>query len=239
MQQATTVPRSHFAALGSFLFHHREALFPFAYLSVWLPGPRVFHHPLMAIVIGLAIALIGQLIRVATIGLDYVVRGTETLATSGVYAHCRNPMYVGNLLILGGVAVGSNSWTCVMVAGLLFILVSVSIVAAEESLLRHKFGLAFDEYCRDVPRWMPRWTGFVAMFRSTPFRWRGALVEENGTLFRWVLGFSVLTLWHLYRLGQWAEQDELVQMVMAIVIAAIVVRLRVRNLKKARQLVAD
>ena len=148
-------------------------------------------------------------------------------------------MYVGKLLIVTGVAVGSNSWTCVMVAVPMFALVYMSIVAAEECYLRDKFGPAFSEYCRDVPRWMPRWNGLMAVFRGRQFSWRRVLVKEYGTPFGWILGFSVLTLWHLYRLGEWAEQDELVQTVMAIVIAATVVRLRVRHLKKSRRLVAD
>jgi hypothetical protein len=81
----------------------------------------------------------------------------EDLVTSGV-AHCRNPMYVGNLLMLAGVAMGSNSWTCVLVAIPVFTFVYMAIVAAEETFLRDKFGAAFDGYTRDVPRWIPRWS---------------------------------------------------------------------------------
>jgi protein-S-isoprenylcysteine O-methyltransferase Ste14 len=246
MQEATGVPRSHLAAAGSFLFHFREALFPFACLAVFLPGPRVFAGPLTAVLAGLVIALIGQLIRIATIGLDYIIRGgknrrvyAEDLVTSGVYAHCRNPMYIGNLLILTGVAVGSNSWTCIAVAVPLFLFVYVAIVAAEEDFLRRKFGAPFEEYCRDVPRWLPHWAGLIETFRRSPFRWRRVLVKEYGTPFGWIMGFSVLTLWHLYQLGQIAEQDELVQLVTVIMVATVIVRLRVRYLKKKKRLVAD
>jgi protein-S-isoprenylcysteine O-methyltransferase Ste14 len=246
MQQATGVPRSHLAALGSFLFHFREALFPFACLAVFLPGPRVFEQPLLAVLVGLGVALTGQLIRVGTIGLDYIIRGgknrrvyAEDLVTSGVYAHCRNPMYIGNLLILTGVAIGSNSWTCIALTVPLFILVYVAIVAAEEDFLRRKFGAPFEEYCRDVPRWLPHWRGLLETFRRAPFRWRRVLVKEYGTPFGWIMGFSVLTLWHLYQSGEIAEQDELVQLVSIIMLATIVVRLRVRYLKKKKRLIAD
>ena len=245
-EPATVVPQGYFAALGSFLFHYREALFPFACLAVWLPGPRIFPYPLTAVGVGLVIAVIGQLLRIATIGLEYIVRGgknrrvyAEDLVTSGVYAHCRNPMYVGNMLILAGVAVGSNSWTCVIVVVPLFTLAYMAIVAAEEQFLRNKFGLAFDEYCRRVPRWIPYGIGFGETFRHGQFKWRRVLVKEYGTPFGWILGFSVLTLWHLYQLGEIAEQDELVQVVTTIVIVTIMVRLRVRHLKKTGRLVAD
>lgn len=213
---------------------------------VWLPGPAIFQQPLRAVVAGIVVALIGQSIRIGTIGIDYIIRGgknrriyAEGLVTSGVYAHCRNPMYVGNLLIVAAVALGSNSWTCVFVTVPLFTLVYIAIVAAEEQFLLAKFGFAFEEYCRDVPRWLPRWNGFIEMFRRTPFHWRRVLVKEYGTPFGWIVGFGVLTLWHLYQQGEIAEQDELVQLVIATVVAAIVVRMRVRYLKKSGRLIAD
>jgi hypothetical protein len=77
------------------------------------------------------------------------------------------------------------------------------------------------------------------MFRRTPFHWRRVLVKEYGTPFGWIVGFGVLTLWHLYQQGEIAEQDELVQLVIATVVAAIVVRMRVRYLKKSGRLIAD
>jgi protein-S-isoprenylcysteine O-methyltransferase Ste14 len=245
-EPATVMPQGHFAALGSFLFHYREALFPFACLTVWLPGPPIFPHPLTAVAVGLVIALIGQLIRIATIGLEYIIRGgknrrvyAEDLVTSGVYAHCRNPMYVGNMLILAGVAVGSNSWMCVIVVVPLFTVAYMAIVAAEEQFLRSKFGPAFDEYCHHVPRWIPYGIGMAEMLRRAEFKWRRVLVKEYGTPFGWIIGFSVLTLWHLYRRGEIAEQDELVQLVTAIIVVTIIVRLRVRHLKKTGRLIAD
>jgi isoprenylcysteine carboxyl methyltransferase (ICMT) family protein YpbQ len=163
----------------------------------------------------------------------------EALVTGGVYSHCRNPMYVGNLLILTGVAVGSNSWTCVLLAVPLFTLVYMAIVAAEENFLRAKFGQAFDEYCHDVPRWIPHWKGLIETFRNSKFHWRRVVVKEYGTTFGWILGFSVLTLWHLWLLGEIAKRDALVQTIVAILIAAVIVRFRIRFLKKSRRLVAD
>ena len=48
----------------------------------------------------------------------------------------RNPMYVGNMLILIGLAVASNSWTCVAVVIPVYAFVCAAIVAAEERYLR-------------------------------------------------------------------------------------------------------
>ena len=93
--------------------------------------------------------------RAGTIGLVYIIRGgknrrvyAKDLVTEGVYAHSRNPMYVGNVLILSGVAITSNCWTTVLVAMPVTAFVYRAIVAAEENYLRGKFGPAFDDYCR-------------------------------------------------------------------------------------------
>jgi len=246
MRNVIVARHPSFTALGSFLFHYREALFPFACFAVFLPGPPLFERSFAAVVVGLLITLSGQLVRISTIGLEYIIRGgknrrvyAEDLVTSGVYAHSRNPMYIGNLLILLGVAVASNSWTCVLIVAPLFTLVYLAIVAAEEGYLRDKFGAAFDDYCRDVPRWMPHWHGLLATFGSSHFHWRRVLLKEYGTPFGWILGFSVLTVWHLWREGLIADRVEIVQLVTVIVLAAIVVRFRVRYLKKSRRLVAD
>jgi protein-S-isoprenylcysteine O-methyltransferase Ste14 len=246
MSESSATPGHLFAVTGSFLFRYREGLFPFACLTVFLPGEALFADPLLAVATGLFVTLVGQFIRVATIGLEYIVRGgknrrvyAEDLVTAGVYAHCRNPMYVGNLLILAGVAVGSNSWTCVLVAIPLFTLVYMAIVAAEEAFLRNKFGAAFDAYALDVPRWIPRWSGLLDTFAASKFHWTRVLLKEYGTPFGWIVGFAILTLWHLWRAGQIAERDALVQCVVVIVVLTVLVRLRIRYLKKSRRIVAD
>ena len=57
---------------------------------------------------GIAIAACGQLLRAAVIGLEYLKRGgvnkqphVDRLVTGGMFAHGRNPLRVGNVLING------------------------------------------------------------------------------------------------------------------------------------------
>ncbi len=155
--------------IGNFLFKYRTIVFPAFLPLALLPSPTLFDHPLYAAVIGFALSALGEAVRVTTIGMQYIVRGgrdrrvyAKDLVTGGFYAHTRNPMYVGNVLILVGLAVASNSWFCAVVLTAAYVFVCVAIVAAEESYLRDKFGAAFDEYCRDVPRWLPRMSGIGA-----------------------------------------------------------------------------
>src|SRR5581483_667841 len=112
--------------------------------------------------LGLVVALTGQGLRAAVIGYAYIKRGgvnkrihADQLVTEGLFAHARNPLYVGNLLILAGLFIIHNHPAVYMLGGLYFVSAYIAIVAAEERFLSDKFGGAYDDYCRRVPRWLP------------------------------------------------------------------------------------
>jgi protein-S-isoprenylcysteine O-methyltransferase Ste14 len=232
---------------GNFWFRYRNFLFPALALLVFLPGPEIFRASIDAALLGLTVASLGQLVRAGTIGFKYVIRGgkdrrvyAEDLVTEGIYAHCRNPMYVGNLLILGGVATASNSWACVALAVPLFVFIYFAIVAAEENYLRGKFGAAFDAYCRDVPRWIPRLSGLGETLRSMHFNWRRVIVKEYGTPFGWICGISVIALWNLYfDDGTWVGDEHWLRVLFTTVAIAVVAWATARFLKKSKRIVAD
>jgi protein-S-isoprenylcysteine O-methyltransferase Ste14 len=192
--------------IGNFLFKYRTIVFPLFLPLALLPSPTLFDRPVIAAAIGFALAALGEAVRVSTIGMQYIVRGgrdrrvyAKDLVTGGFYAHTRNPMYVGNVLILVGLAVASNSWFCAVVLTAAYVFVCVAIVAAEESYLRDKFGAAFDEYCRDVPRWLPRMSGIGATLADYHFNWRRVVTKEYGTPLGWTLTWGVLVIWNLSR----------------------------------------
>ena len=100
--------------IGNFFFKYRNWLFIILYLLLFVPSPPLFgkdtfgqHYFWWPIIIGLIITITGQAIRGATIGLAYIIRGgkegkvyAEELVTTGIFSHCRNPLYVGNILML-------------------------------------------------------------------------------------------------------------------------------------------
>ena len=231
---------------GNFLFRYRNALFPFACVLLFLPGPDPFPDPLQATAVGAVIAALGQLIRAATIGLRYVVRGgrdrrvyAEDLVTEGIYSHTRNPMYVGNLLIMIGLAIASNSWVTIAVAVPLGCLMYASIVAAEEDYLQQRFGAAFRAYCRDVPRWWPRLAGLRATLTSMQFRWRRVVVKEYGTPFGWISVLILMALYNLWMSDQWdARLADIRRLEVILLIAAIAWSVAM-TLKRTKTLVAD
>jgi protein-S-isoprenylcysteine O-methyltransferase Ste14 len=205
---STIVRPGFLVAAGRFWFRWRNTLFPLLFLIVFLPGPRVFGSALVAAAVGFAVAALGQVVRATTIGIEYVIRGgrdgrvyAEDLVVAGLYRHVRNPMYVGNVLILLGVALASDSWTCVLVAVPLFLGIYTAIVAAEEAFLAARFGAQYEEFVRTVPRWIPRLRGIASTLRERPLQWRRIVLKEYGTPFGWVSGILLLALWNVWRDG--------------------------------------
>ena len=161
--------------LGNFFFRYRDALFTAVLLTLFLlfrpQYPRGNEHfDNLLDLIGIGVALIGQLLRVAVIGLAYIIRGgsnrrvyAKNLVTAGFFAHSRNPLYLGNLLVLLGLfLIWNNPWVYLL-GGAFFLLGYAAIVAAEEVYLRGKFGSAYDAYARAVPRWLPSTRGLRAV----------------------------------------------------------------------------
>ena len=86
----------------------------------------------------------------------YVKKNRE-LTITGPYAHTRNPLYLGSMLIAAGFAVALLSWPVALVLAVGFTVIYVPVIASEERFLRATFP-GFDAYCRRVPRLIPRLT---------------------------------------------------------------------------------
>ena len=232
--------------IGNFMFHWRNLLFPFACALVLLPGEDLFDDPLHAALVGFVVALVGQTVRILTIGFEYVVRGgrnrrvyADDLVTGGIYQLSRNPMYVGNLIILVGLALASNTWTCILVASVGFLFVYVAIVAAEESFLSRKFGAAYDRYRAEVPRWLPRAGAVRGAGVAGRFHWRRVLVKEYGTPMGWCTMLLAILTVQLGRAGLLDERQEELTVIVLAFAALFAAYLRVRALKLSRRLIAD
>jgi protein-S-isoprenylcysteine O-methyltransferase Ste14 len=195
-------------AAGNFFFKYRNWLFIILYLLLFIPSPPLFGENSFGnyfyrwpITIGLFVTVAGQLIRGATIGLAYIIRGgkqgkvyAEQLVTTGIFSHTRNPLYIGNILMLMGVGILSNSLLYVFIVMPLFMVIYQAIVLAEENFLRNKFGQSFDEYCLRVNRWIPRLKSLGDTFNSMRFNWRRWLLKEYNTQYVWLTGITLILL---------------------------------------------
>lgn len=110
-------------------------------------------HP-HAIAWSLLLVLPGLALRAVSSG---TVKKNRELAVAGPYAYTRNPLYLGSSLIAAGFALALFSWpvALLLVAG--FAAIYIPVILSEERFLRGAFP-GFDDYCRHVPRFLPRLT---------------------------------------------------------------------------------
>ena len=84
-------------------------------------------------------------------------RAPDRLVTTGPYGWSRNPMYLGHLLSLAGLALATGS--PVAVVGLLWQWRRLAErVEIDEERLERVFGDEYRDYAGRVPRWVPRTT---------------------------------------------------------------------------------
>jgi len=123
--------------------------FFFAALYLWLARPT----PLF---MALSLLLVVPGIWLRAYASGYVKKNAE-LTITGPYAHTRNPLYVGSMLIAFGFALASRSLWIAIALILLFALIYLPVIRSEEAFLRSKF-TSFDAYAARVPRLVPRLT---------------------------------------------------------------------------------
>jgi len=232
--------------LGNILFHYRNFLFPVFYFLLFVPSQDVFDSIRFPIIAGFIVAALGQSIRVATIGLVYIIRGgknrqiyAEGLVTEGLFSHCRNPLYVGNVLIIVGLGIMSNSFFFMGLMIPLFLFFYQAIVMAEENFLRNKFGEGYDRYTEKVNRWLPDLRGISTTLTSMTFNWTRVFIREYTTTYIWLTGAVLLVFKNYYfEYGKDAAMNLLSYFLIAIVFL-LAAYLFVRFMKKSKRWTAS
>jgi protein-S-isoprenylcysteine O-methyltransferase Ste14 len=82
----------------------------------------------------------------------------KRLVVVGFYRYVRNPMYVGFFVGWAGlwVVFGRASMTAIVIVGAALVGTALFVQLYEEPTLRRKFGADYEEYCKNVRRWVPR-----------------------------------------------------------------------------------
>ena len=90
------------------------------------------------------------------------------LATTGPYAHTRNPLYLGSFMLAAGVAVAGGQWVFGVALLALFLLVYRATVLREATELEARFGEPYQVYSAQVPAVVPRITRYRAEGSDSP-----------------------------------------------------------------------
>ena len=118
-----------------------------------------------AVAWSLTLVLPGVWLRAYASG--YVKKNRE-LTITGPYAHTRNPLYLGSMLMAAGFAVALLSWPIALVLAIGFTVIYIPVIASEERFLRATFP-GFGAYCSQVPRLIPRLTPARQLPAPQPF----------------------------------------------------------------------
>jgi protein-S-isoprenylcysteine O-methyltransferase Ste14 len=195
---------------GAFFFRFRNYLFPvFVIVVALFTRPALFldrrEADLFVVVAGFVIALSGILFRLFVIGFDYIKRGgkdghvyADGLVTGGIYAHVRNPMYIGNFLGIVGISmIYGSPWVYALVVPL-FSYIYISIILTEEDYLRKRFGAEFEAYCKKVSRFVPRFDHLKETLHKSTYDWKKAIRKDYGTFIGVLVGCAMAWLGKMY-----------------------------------------
>lgn len=116
----------------------------------WLIVPGV-----LLICAGAAIMMIASLtMRNRRTTLDPFGQPTS-LVTSGIFSLSRNPIYLGDLLVIGGFCFAAGApFIAVLIVPLLMIVFQYRFIAPEEARLAQAFPDEFAQYVRRTRRWI-------------------------------------------------------------------------------------
>jgi protein-S-isoprenylcysteine O-methyltransferase Ste14 len=199
--------KSRLIPVGNFFFKYRNIVSPLVFFGLAIASKPVFiagdrRLDVYLDVIGIVTALAGQALRMCVIGFAYIKRGgknkevyAETLVQTGFFAHCRNPLYVGNILTLLGLIIIHKGILMYAVCLPFFLFLYLSITLAEENYLREKFGRIYDDYTRKVPRFFISFKGLGRTLKGMKYDWKKVIRKEYGTTFVYATVAMALLVW--------------------------------------------
>ncbi len=145
-----------------------------------------------------AVSFFGLIIRCLTVG--YAPRGTsgrntksqlaEALNTTGMYSVSRNPLYLGNFVIVFGITLFIQVWWLALLVWFGFWFYYERIIFTEEEFLRDKFKDQFMEWAKKTPIVIPRFKNWKKP--QLGFSFKTVLRREFSTFFSIVVTFFFL-----------------------------------------------
>ncbi|MGE5352015.1 MAG: methyltransferase family protein [Bacteroidota bacterium] len=177
---------------------------PFLVLMLLFRSPNIY-----SIIIGFIVAASGEMIRLW--GVSYAGSETRTtgavggtyLVISGPFGHTRNPLYVGNILLYMGIGIMSLAlFPYLQIAAFVFFYMQYKfIINEEEAYLRKAFGAQYEEYYKNVPRFLPRISAYKNNNVTQPkYNIAAGLKSERRTLQAFsIVSLTIIIIWFVSR----------------------------------------
>ena len=160
----------------------------------------------LSFMLGSISVFIGEMIRFC--GVAYAGSATRTTAraggerliTDGPFGYVRNPLYLGNFFLSFGFMLMCwpwMPWMCIIFL-ILFGIQYGCIVLLEEEYLSNQFGEQYDDYRKNVRKWVPCIRAYKGREQCSP-NFSKALKSERNT-FQAIITVCVLILlrWHVF-----------------------------------------
>jgi protein-S-isoprenylcysteine O-methyltransferase Ste14 len=149
-----------------------------------------------SLALGAAVGVLGLVIRAWAAG--HIVKN-DRLATTGPYAHTRNPLYFGSFLLAAGCALAVH-WGLLIAVAIFWLAVYAPVIQRERAFVSARFPEAYGEWERHVPAFVPRLTpwrgsGPKAASDAPPFDLKLYLFHRE---WQAALGFLAVLVWLAY-----------------------------------------
>ncbi|HZL76400.1 MAG TPA: isoprenylcysteine carboxylmethyltransferase family protein [Bacteroidales bacterium] len=184
----------------------------------------------------LSISLLGEVIRIITVGFapkNTSGRNTEAgqvadeLNVTGIYSIVRHPLYIGNFFMwLGPVLFLRSAWFAVVFC-LVYWLYYERIMFAEEQFLRRKFGEAYDKWSEKVGSFIPLSIKYIPS--KLFFSIRNVLKREYNSF---VNIFVIFFLLDVFRNFYLSERIYFTRIWLILLIAAVLIWAIIRSIHK-------
>lgn len=194
------------SAIASKIFKYRSYTpIPFLLVMFFFANPNIW-----SIFIGLIIALAGESIRIW--GVSWAGSETRTtgevggsfLVISGPFAHVRNPLYVGNILMYTGLGIMSFAlFPYLQILGLFFFYFQYKLIVQEEELYLEKtYGKDYENYRQNVPKFFPKLKAYKVDGMNQPeyILSKGLRSEKRSLQAFGFVALTIILLWFLRRL---------------------------------------
>lgn len=237
--------KSTMIAIGNFFFRWRNRVFPLIIIALFalaVPPQTLFASEQLEQfkdIVAVLIALSGLILRGTVIGYAYIKRGglnkrvyADGLVTQGMFELCRNPLYVGNMLIYIGVFLMHGNLMVIALGITLFAFIYQCIIYAEETFLANKFGKQYAAYCADVPRWGITFGRFKTATQGMKFDFKKVIVKDYTTMATTIIMLALTESYEYLGTGNWQEHRPYLIGLGAVIVACGIWTLTVRYFKK-------